>query len=252
MQPYRSRPNEDPRPGESPTPALSPGFQDYPPSDPATSTAPVPLSRGVATSGTHATPPSLTRMMTTTTMIGNGVDGHGQGQGPGHQGNPSGIPLSSPNLGSSQISTPIPTSSSEQIQSLGVRTPASGLIRSATTAHRTTPGTALAPTSAETPIPHSSGSKHAERPTISASAQKSAKDAAGAAAKSFRVTLEDPCFKVLPAALKKYHINDDWRMYAMFLCYGDTGKGCGGSLDTRDLADRLLDFVTGSRTVLEL
>lgn len=42
--------------------------------------------------------------------------------------------------------------------------------------------------------------------------------------RSFRVTLEDPCYKVLPAALKKYKINDDWRLYALFICYGNTGK----------------------------
>jgi hypothetical protein len=50
-----------------------------------------------------------------------------------------------------------------------------------------------------------------------------AKDAATNAAKSFRVTLEDPCWKVLPAALKKYKINDDWKMYALFICFGNTG-----------------------------
>lgn len=42
--------------------------------------------------------------------------------------------------------------------------------------------------------------------------------------RSFRVTLEDPCYKVLPAALKKYKINDDWRQYALFICYGNTGE----------------------------
>lgn len=42
--------------------------------------------------------------------------------------------------------------------------------------------------------------------------------------RSFRVTLEDPCHKVLPAALKKYKINDDWRQYALFICYGNTGE----------------------------
>jgi hypothetical protein len=41
--------------------------------------------------------------------------------------------------------------------------------------------------------------------------------------KSFKVTLDDPCWKVLPAALKKYRINDDWQQYAMFICYGNTG-----------------------------
>jgi hypothetical protein len=42
--------------------------------------------------------------------------------------------------------------------------------------------------------------------------------------KSFRVSLEDPCYKVLPAALKKYKITDDWRQYALFICYGSSGK----------------------------
>ena len=42
--------------------------------------------------------------------------------------------------------------------------------------------------------------------------------------KSFKVSLEDPTWKVLPAALKKYKINnDDWQNYAMFICYGSTG-----------------------------
>nr|ODO02574.1 protein kinase regulator [Cryptococcus depauperatus CBS 7855] len=51
-----------------------------------------------------------------------------------------------------------------------------------------------------------------------------AKDAARSAAKSFRVTLEDPCWKVLPAALKKYKINDDWRLYVLFICYDSSGE----------------------------
>lgn len=42
--------------------------------------------------------------------------------------------------------------------------------------------------------------------------------------KSFKVTLDDPCWKVLPAALKKYKISDDWQHYAMFICYGNTGS----------------------------
>lgn len=43
--------------------------------------------------------------------------------------------------------------------------------------------------------------------------------------KSFKVSLDDPAWKVLPAALKKYKINnDDWQNYAMFICYGSTGK----------------------------
>lgn len=39
--------------------------------------------------------------------------------------------------------------------------------------------------------------------------------------KSFRVSMEDPCHKVLPAALKKYNIHADWRQYALYIVYGD-------------------------------
>lgn len=43
--------------------------------------------------------------------------------------------------------------------------------------------------------------------------------------KSFKVSLDDPTWKVLPAALKKYRINNDtWQNYAMFICYGPTGN----------------------------
>ncbi|KAF9563946.1 hypothetical protein CPC08DRAFT_685900 [Agrocybe pediades] len=43
--------------------------------------------------------------------------------------------------------------------------------------------------------------------------------------KSFKVSLEDPTWKVLPAALKKYRINNDnWQSYAMFICYGPSGN----------------------------
>ncbi|GFZ43211.1 hypothetical protein JCM24511_00930 [Saitozyma sp. JCM 24511] len=56
---------------------------------------------------------------------------------------------------------------------------------------------------------------------------------ASRAAKSFRVTLEDPCWKVLPAALKKYKINDDWKQYALFICFGNTGLGVGAELTLR-------------------
>ncbi|KAJ5102222.1 hypothetical protein NUU61_004444 [Penicillium alfredii] len=39
--------------------------------------------------------------------------------------------------------------------------------------------------------------------------------------KSFRVSWDDPCYKVLPAALKKYNINSDWKGYALYIVYGD-------------------------------
>ncbi|KAF8627841.1 hypothetical protein AX15_004258 [Amanita polypyramis BW_CC] len=43
--------------------------------------------------------------------------------------------------------------------------------------------------------------------------------------KSFKVSLDDPTWKVLPAALKKYRItNDTWQNYAMFICFGPPGN----------------------------
>ena len=45
--------------------------------------------------------------------------------------------------------------------------------------------------------------------------------------KSFRVSMDDPCEKVLPAALKKYNINADWRQYALYIVYGDQERCLG-------------------------
>ncbi|KAG9297965.1 hypothetical protein G9A89_018793 [Geosiphon pyriformis] len=42
--------------------------------------------------------------------------------------------------------------------------------------------------------------------------------------KAFRVSIEDPCYKVLLAALKKYKLTDDWRQFALFICYGKEEK----------------------------
>ncbi|GAO17545.1 hypothetical protein UVI_02003130 [Ustilaginoidea virens] len=39
--------------------------------------------------------------------------------------------------------------------------------------------------------------------------------------KSFRVSMDDPCYKVLPAALRKYQINAPWDQYALYIVYGD-------------------------------
>ncbi|KAI2789461.1 hypothetical protein POX_d04952 [Penicillium oxalicum] len=39
--------------------------------------------------------------------------------------------------------------------------------------------------------------------------------------KSFRVSWDDPCYKVLPAALKKYNIHHDPKLYALYIVYGD-------------------------------
>jgi hypothetical protein len=38
---------------------------------------------------------------------------------------------------------------------------------------------------------------------------------------SLRVSMEDPCYKVLPAALKKYNIKAPWEHYALYIVYGD-------------------------------
>ena len=45
--------------------------------------------------------------------------------------------------------------------------------------------------------------------------------------------MEDPCYKVLPAALKKYNINADWRQYALYIVYGDQERCLG--LDEKPL-----------------
>jgi hypothetical protein len=40
--------------------------------------------------------------------------------------------------------------------------------------------------------------------------------------KSFRVSMDDPCYKVLPAVLKKkYNIKAPWEHYALYIVYGD-------------------------------
>ena len=51
--------------------------------------------------------------------------------------------------------------------------------------------------------------------------------------KSFRVSMDDPCYRVLPAALKKYNIHGDWRQYALYIVYGDQERCL--ALDERPL-----------------
>ncbi|KAK5119123.1 hypothetical protein LTR62_000334 [Meristemomyces frigidus] len=45
--------------------------------------------------------------------------------------------------------------------------------------------------------------------------------------KSFRVSIEDPCRVVLPVALKRYNIPDDWRQYALYIVHGDQERCLG-------------------------
>jgi Ras association (RalGDS/AF-6) domain len=45
--------------------------------------------------------------------------------------------------------------------------------------------------------------------------------------KTFRVSIEDPCYKVLPAALKKYNINAPPEQYALYIAYEDKERCLG-------------------------
>ncbi|KAF2433954.1 RA-domain-containing protein [Tothia fuscella] len=45
--------------------------------------------------------------------------------------------------------------------------------------------------------------------------------------KSFRVSIDDPVYKVLPAALQKYNITTDWQQYALYIVYGDQERCLG-------------------------
>lgn len=53
--------------------------------------------------------------------------------------------------------------------------------------------------------------------------------------KSFKVAVEDPCWKVLPAALRKYNIRADWRQYALYIVYGG-GRERSIGLEEKPLA----------------
>jgi hypothetical protein len=45
--------------------------------------------------------------------------------------------------------------------------------------------------------------------------------------KYFRVSINDPCWKVLPVALWKYNIAADWPDYAIYLTYDDEERCLG-------------------------
>lgn len=59
------------------------------------------------------------------------------------------------------------------------------------------------------------------------SSQAQQQDGSAEFMKSFRVSMEEPCYKVLPVALKKYHINDDWRQYSLYIVHGDNERCLG-------------------------
>jgi hypothetical protein len=45
--------------------------------------------------------------------------------------------------------------------------------------------------------------------------------------KSFRVSMEDPVYKVQPVALKKFNVNSNWEKYALYIVYGNVERCLG-------------------------
>jgi len=69
--------------------------------------------------------------------------------------------------------------------------------------------------------------RRAQTPALDAPSSGSGGGASVEIFKSFRVSMEDPCYKVLPAALKKYNINAPWEQYALYIVYGDKERCLG-------------------------
>ncbi|QIW94734.1 hypothetical protein AMS68_000252 [Peltaster fructicola] len=59
------------------------------------------------------------------------------------------------------------------------------------------------------------------------SSARESRDAGVEIFKSFRVSVEDPCEVVLPVALKRYNIHDDWRQYSLYIVHGDQERCLG-------------------------
>ncbi|GHJ87582.1 hypothetical protein NliqN6_3984 [Naganishia liquefaciens] len=211
--------------------AHSPSFQAENPSDPYTSTASVPIEKGVASRLTAATPPQLTRMLSSSAFMDGSVHptkgAHMQNVGVGSLSGllstPSSVPSTSPSY-QLQAQASAMTSSLSQSQADPSGAPQhAGSNRPSPTKADADPGTGKSRNAAGQAAASTSNTGPGDTSTASA-ASASATASATAAAKSFRVTLDDPCWKVLPAALKKYKINDDWRLYAMFICFGNTER----------------------------
>lgn len=91
---------------------------------------------------------------------------------------------------------------------------------------------------ASTLVPSAHASTTASNPPSASTGQQAPSAGSDAPSveifKSFRVSLEDPCYKVLPAALRKYNIDADWRQYALYIVYGDQERCVG--LEEKPLA----------------
>ncbi|KAL9060049.1 MAG: hypothetical protein Q9162_000899 [Coniocarpon cinnabarinum] len=85
--------------------------------------------------------------------------------------------------------------------------------------------------STATQIPASSSrtpASHRERgPPSSSRSKTDAENDPTGFMKSFRVSMEEPCHKVLPVALKKYQIQDDPSQYSLYIVHGDEERCLG-------------------------
>ncbi|KAI1393260.1 uncharacterized protein F4822DRAFT_384096 [Hypoxylon trugodes] len=130
------------------------------------------------------------------------MNGSGQATSPGYSPNiPS--PTSPPTLGSATLA-------SRSYRSDDRQTPSSRTTFSESE-HNYNSKQPVAPRRMQTPVPETPGSSSASVEIF----------------KSFRVSMEDPCYKVLPAALKKYQINAPWDQYALYIVYGDQERCLG-------------------------
>ncbi|KAI1414637.1 hypothetical protein F5Y13DRAFT_157947 [Hypoxylon sp. FL1857] len=130
------------------------------------------------------------------------MNGSGQATSPGYSPNiPS--PTSPPTIGSATLA-------SRSYRSNDQQTPSSRTTFSESE-HGYSSNKPVAPRRIQTPVPETPGSSSASVEIF----------------KSFRVSMDDPCYKVLPAALKKYQINAPWDQYALYIVYGDQERCLG-------------------------
>lgn len=131
------------------------------------------------------------------------MNGSGQATSPGYSSAGVPSPTSPPTLGSATLG-PRTYRSNEQ------PTPSSRTTFSESD-HGYNAKQPVAPRRMQTPVPETPGSSSASVEIF----------------KSFRVSMDDPCYKVLPAALKKYQINAPWDQYALYIVYGDQERCLG-------------------------
>ncbi|KAI5917932.1 hypothetical protein F4810DRAFT_726570 [Camillea tinctor] len=128
------------------------------------------------------------------------MNGSGQATSPGYSPNiPS--PTSPPTLGSGTLAS----------RSYRDQTTPSSRTTFSENEHSYNSKQPVAPRRMQTPVPETPGSSSASVEIF----------------KSFRVSMDDPCYKVLPAALKKYQINAPWDQYALYIVYGDQERCLG-------------------------